>query len=116
MRVHGRTKGPSDADYFTILQFRAGRGGGGFYCCSLLISLPLTGSNINQVVWNNGKCITGVFCDLTKTFECVNNKLLFKKLEFYGVRSVLLNWFRSYLDDSNQRFYLHILQFNLKLA
>jgi hypothetical protein len=44
--------------------------------------------------WNNGKCIAGVFCNLTKAFDCINNELFVKKLEFYGVRSVLLNWFR----------------------
>jgi hypothetical protein len=60
-------------------------------------------------VWNHGKCITGEFCHLTKAFDCVRNKLLFKKLECYGVRSVLLNWFRSYLDDRKQRFYLQLL-------
>ena len=66
--------------------------------------------------WKTGKFIAGVFCDLTKAFDCVNSKLLFKKLEFYYVRSVLSKWFRSYLHDRKQRFYLQLLQFNLKLA
>ena len=33
--------------------------------------------------WNDGKCVAGVFCKLTKTFDCVNHELLIKKLQFY---------------------------------
>ena len=32
--------------------------------------------------WKNGKCIAGVFCNLT---NCINHELLIKKLEFYDV-------------------------------
>jgi hypothetical protein len=35
--------------------------------------------------WNNGKCIAGVFCRLTKSLDFVNHVPLFKKLEFCGV-------------------------------
>jgi hypothetical protein len=53
--------------------------------------------------WNNGKRVTCVFCDLIRAFDCVIHELLVKKLEFYGDRGVLLNWFTSYLDDRKQR-------------
>jgi len=43
---------------------------------------------------NNEKCIVGVFCNLTETLDSIKHELLVKKLGFYGVRSVLLNWFR----------------------
>jgi hypothetical protein len=61
---------------------------------------------------NAGKCIAGVFCDLTMAFHCVNHEPLVKKLEFYGVRGILLNWFKLYLDDRQQRIHPKLLQSN----
>jgi hypothetical protein len=45
--------------------------------------------------WNNGKCVACVFCDMIRELDCVNHELLVKKLEFYGGRGFLLNWFTS---------------------
>ena len=42
--------------------------------------------------WNNKECITGLFCDLTKAFDCVCHELLILNLEFYGVKGFILNW------------------------
>jgi len=63
--------------------------------------------------WNTGKCIAGVFSDMTKAFDCVNDELLVKKLEVYRIRCVLLNWFKSYLDDRKQRIQPKLLQSNI---
>ena len=43
------------------------------------------------------------FKNLFKVFDCVNYELLIHKLQFYGVREVFLDWFRSYLFDRKQR-------------
>ena len=40
--------------------------------------------------WNNKEYITGLFCDLTKAFDCVIHEISFLKFEFYGVKRSIL--------------------------
>jgi len=42
----------------------------------------------------NSLVVGGIFCDLQKVFDCVNDKLLLDKLEFYGKFKTLI---KSYL-------------------
>jgi hypothetical protein len=62
--------------------------------------------------WNQKNYIAGVFCDLSRAFDCVTHDLLIKKLEFYGVRDVYLEWFISSLYDRKQRLQLKTLNSN----
>jgi hypothetical protein len=59
-------------------------------------------SNILEAL-NNKFIVGGIFCNLTKSFDCVNHTILLSKLEFYGITGSACNLIKSYLNDRYQR-------------
>lgn len=44
----------------------------------------------------------GIFLDFQKAFDIVNHEVLLTKFEHYGIRWIILDWFKSYLSDRKQ--------------
>ena len=48
----------------------------------------------------------GISVDLQKAFDTVDHEILISKLDYYGIRGISNNWFKSYL--SNRKKFLSI--------
>ena len=68
---------------------------------STVYALAQITENIRKSI-DNGKYGCGIFIDLRKAFDTVNHTILLTKLEHYGIRGSMLNWFNSYLSDRKQ--------------
>lgn len=50
----------------------------------------------------SGGCPAGIFCDLSRAFDCVVHSVLLKKLIKYGIRGNPCKWIADFLNDRTQ--------------
>ena len=51
---------------------------------------------------DNNQYTMGIFLDLSKAFDTVNHAVLLYKLEHYGIRGIVFEWFKNYLQFRKQ--------------
>ena len=56
---------------------------------------------------DDGNIGCGVFVDLQKAFDTVDDQILLAKFNHYGIRGVSNDWFKSYQSNCSQYVYVN---------
>jgi hypothetical protein len=63
---------------------------------------------------DNREYAIGIFIDLSKAFDTINHSIMIRKLEYYGIRGIALDWFNSYLKSRQQYVFFNGVSSSLK--
>ena len=63
-------------------------------CLAVLIMLE----NIRNVLDNN-ECAIGIFLDFQNVYDTVDHDIVLDKLYDFGIREIVLEWFKSYMSN-----------------
>ena len=60
----------------------------------------------DRIICDNdrGKIPFNIYLDLSKAFDTIDHKILFKKMDYYGIKGTSLNLIQSYLSNRKQFF------------
>jgi len=78
----------------------------------------LTTEILNAI--NNKLLVGEIFCDLEKTYDCVNHDILLTKLKFYGINDMILHyiiliWITDNVEQQHIMTVRTVIQFQIGL-
>ena len=79
----------------------------GFRSLHSTITPLLDTTNNSAYNTDKGNVTAVVVLDRKKAFDTVDQDILLSKLSFYGVQGNSLNWFKSYLDNRQQKCFIN---------
>ena len=64
---------------------------------------------------DKNKFVLGLFIDIQKAFDAINIDILLYKLYHYGIRGIMFEWIKNYLQDRSQYTYVNGVKSNVNL-
>ena len=71
------------------------------YFCNETIAIVELVDKVVSAVERNESTL-GIFLDLLKAFDTIDHDILLYKLEYYGFRGIVLDWFKSFFKNRKQ--------------